>query len=65
MPLLYYENKARAEGKFDEIEESWIYGIQVKPDLTGAIGEPVLFRERPLVRNLWWKDMADKEKRDD
>ncbi len=28
-----------------------------------AIGEPVLFRERPLVRNLWWKDMTDKEKR--
>ena len=34
--------KAKKEGKFDEIEESWIYGIEVKPDLTEVIGEPVL-----------------------
>lgn len=41
-------DKARAEGKFDEIEESWIYGIRVKPDLTGVIGEPVLLLRPPV-----------------
>ncbi len=27
---------------FDEIEESWIYGVELKPDFSGIIGEPVL-----------------------
>ena len=40
--------KAKKEGKFDEIEESWIYGIEVKPDLTEVIGEPVLLLRPPL-----------------
>lgn len=33
--------KLKAEGKYDEIEESWIYGVEIKPDFSGAIGEPV------------------------
>lgn len=28
-------------GKYEEIEESWIYGVEIKPDFSGAIGDPV------------------------
>ena len=40
--------QAKKNGKFDEIEESWIYGIEVKPDLTEVIGEPVLLLRPPV-----------------
>ena len=40
---------ARAEGIYNEIEESWIYGVEVKPDLTGIIGEPVLLLRPPVT----------------
>jgi beta-xylosidase len=43
--------QAKKEGKFDSIEESWIYGIEVKPDLTGVIGEPVLLLRPPVKLN--------------
>ncbi|MCM1110790.1 MAG: glycoside hydrolase family 43 protein [Clostridium sp.] len=33
--------KARAAGDYDEIEESWIYGVELAPDFSGIIGEPV------------------------
>lgn len=33
---------AREKGLFDEIEESWVYGVELKPDFSGVIGEPVL-----------------------
>ncbi len=33
---------AREKGMFNEIEESWIYGVELKPDFSGIIGEPVL-----------------------
>ena len=33
---------ARDKGLFDEIEESWIYGVELKPDFSGTIGEPVM-----------------------
>lgn len=33
---------ARQKGLFDEIEESWIYGVELKPDFSGIIGEPEL-----------------------
>lgn len=26
----------------DGLEESWIYGVELKPDFTGVVGEPVL-----------------------
>ena len=32
---------AKTKGWFDEIEESWIYGVELKPDFSGVIGEPV------------------------
>lgn len=38
---------ARAKGWFQEIEESWVYGIEVKPDLTGVVGEPVVLLRPP------------------
>lgn len=43
--------QAKKEGKFDSIEESWIYGIEVKPDLTDVIGEPVLLLRPPVKLN--------------
>lgn len=42
---------ARKQGLYDEIEESWVYGVELKPDLTGIIGEPVLLLRPPLKMN--------------
>ena len=39
---------ARDKGLFDSIEESWIYGIEIKPDFTGVIGEPVMLLRPPV-----------------
>jgi len=39
----------RKKGWFKEVEESWVYGIELKPDFSGVIGEPVLLL-RPPVR---------------
>lgn len=39
---------ARSEGLFDEIEESWIYGVEMKPDFSGVIGEPQLLLRPPV-----------------
>ncbi len=38
---------ARAEGLFDEIEESWVYGVELSNDFTTVIGEPVLLLQPP------------------
>jgi beta-xylosidase len=38
---------AKAKGWFTEIEESWVYGVELKPDFTGVIGEPVLLLQPP------------------
>jgi len=40
---------AREKGWFDEIEESWVYGIELEPDFSGVIGEPVLLLRPPLT----------------
>ncbi|MGF1584826.1 MAG: glycoside hydrolase family 43 protein [Bacteroidales bacterium] len=40
---------ARSEGLFDEIEESWIYGIELKPDFSDVIGEPQLLLRPPVT----------------
>jgi len=42
---------AKAKGWFNEIEESWIYGIEIKPDFSGVIGEPQLLLRPPLQMN--------------
>lgn len=42
---------AKANGLFDEIEESWIYGIEINPDYSGVMGEPQLLLRPPLKLN--------------
>jgi len=39
---------AREKGLFEEIEESWVYGVEMKPDFTGVIGEPGLLLRPPV-----------------
>jgi beta-xylosidase len=39
---------ARQKGWFDVIEESWVYGVELKPDFTGVKGEPVLLLRPPV-----------------
>lgn len=40
---------ARARGLFDTIEESWVYGVEIKSDFSNVIGEPVLLLRPPLT----------------
>lgn len=42
-------DKLKKEGKFDCIEESWIYGVELKPDFSGIIGEPELLLAPPTT----------------
>ena len=39
---------ARKNGWFKEIEESWVYGIELKSDFSGVIGEPKLILQPPM-----------------
>ena len=39
---------ARKRGWFEEIEESWVYGVELKHDFSGVIGEPVLILRPPV-----------------
>ncbi len=47
-------NWAKEKGWFNEIEESWVYGVALKPDFSGVIGEPVLLLRPPV-------SMSDKQ----
>ena len=38
---------ARTKGWFTNIEESWVYGVELKPDFSGIIGEPVMLLRPP------------------
>ena len=38
---------ARSQNLFDEIEESWVYGVEISNDFTSVIGEPVLLLQPP------------------
>ena len=42
---------AKAQGLYNEIEESWIYGVELKPDYSGVIGEPQLLLSPPKTMN--------------
>lgn len=42
---------AKEKGWFNEIEESWVYGVALKPDFSGVIGEPVLLLRPPTRMN--------------
>lgn len=46
-------NWARERSLFEEIEESWVYGIRLQPNFKGVMGEPVLLLSPP-------KNMSDK-----
>ncbi len=39
---------AKQKGWFKEIEESWVYGVELQPDFGGVIGEPVLLLRPPV-----------------
>ena len=39
---------AKAKGLFTEIEESWVYGVEMKPDFSGIVGEPKLLLRPPV-----------------
>ncbi len=51
----------KKKGWFQTVEESWIYGIEIKPDFSGVIGEPVLVL-RPSVKldepNTAWENVS-------
>lgn len=42
---------ARNEDIFDQIEESWVYGVEMKPDFSGTVGEPVALLMPPAAMN--------------
>ncbi len=39
---------AKKQGWYNDIEESWVYGVEINPDFSGIIGEPVLLLRPPL-----------------
>lgn len=39
--------KAKNDSIFNEIEESWIYGVELLPDFSGIVGEPVKLLSPP------------------
>ena len=51
----------KKNGWFQTVEESWIYGIEIKPDFSGVIGEPVLIL-RPSEKldepNTAWENVS-------
>ena len=52
---------ARREKVYAEIEESWIYGVEVKADFSGTIGEPVMMLRPPVTRadkSTAWEDLS-------
>lgn len=42
---------ARQKGWYKEIEESWVYGVELKPDFSGVVGEPVMLLRPPVSLN--------------
>lgn len=39
---------AKMKGWYREIEESWVYGVELKPDFSGVKGKPVLLLRPPV-----------------
>jgi beta-xylosidase len=39
---------AKKEKLYNEIEESWVYGVELKSDFSGVIGEPILLLRPPV-----------------
>lgn len=44
-------DQAKKQGKFDKVEESWVYGVELKPDFSGVVGEPQLLLAPPTKLN--------------
>lgn len=42
---------ARKRGWYKEVEESWVYGVELKKDFSGVIGDPVLLLRPPATLN--------------
>lgn len=40
--------EAKRKGWYNEIEESWVYGIEINADFTATIGKPVLLLRPPV-----------------
>tara|TARA_R110002049_G_scaffold9962_2_gene49678 strand:- start:52784 stop:53956 length:1173 start_codon:yes stop_codon:yes gene_type:complete len=52
---------AKKEGLYDEIEESWVYGVELAPDFKSVIGEPVLLLSPPKTmddKNAEWESRS-------
>lgn len=52
---------AKKEGVYDEIEESWVYGVELAPDFKSVIGEPVLLLFPPKTKddkNAEWESRS-------
>ena len=52
---------ARERGLYEEIEESWVYGIELKPDFKGVTGGPVLLLRPPTTltdKNAEWESRS-------
>jgi beta-xylosidase len=41
-------DQARKAGKYKEVEESWVYCVELKPDFSGVKGKPVLVLRPPV-----------------
>lgn len=40
-------DSVKAAGLYDKVEESWVYGVELKPDFSGIVGEPQLLLAPP------------------
>lgn len=52
---------AKKEGLYDEIEESWVYGVELAPDFKSVIGDPVLLLRPPKTiedKNAEWESRS-------
>lgn len=43
---------ARKKGWYKEVEESWVYGVEMKSDFSGVIGKPVLLLRPPVKMDV-------------
>lgn len=43
--------EAKRKGWFSEVEESWVYGVEIKPDFSAIIGQPILLLRPPVKLN--------------
>ncbi|KEO71921.1 glycoside hydrolase family 43 protein [Anditalea andensis] len=52
---------ARSQNLYDEVEESWIYGVEMSSDFMSTIGDPVLLLRPPVKmddKNAEWESRS-------